>query len=74
MGEPPNIVWSRRQPWRLKLSCLARAGVSDSSVSYQQGRVGAAHTNRWAATSHQPLNHQIVANILVGDKKKHGGY
>ena len=38
----------RRPPLRFQPSCLACEGVSDSSASCQRGRVGAAHTNRYA--------------------------
>jgi len=44
-----NPVWSRRPPLRLKLPGLARDGVGDSGRFRQRGRVGAAHTARWAA-------------------------
>ena len=45
----PNIVWSRRPPLRFIVASLARAGGGMSGLSCQRGRVGAAHTGRYAA-------------------------
>jgi len=46
---PPNTAWSRRPPLRFNESCHANGGAGDSSGSCQRRRVGAAHTDRWAA-------------------------
>jgi hypothetical protein len=45
---PPKTVWSRRPPLRFLTACRASKGVSASGGFRQRGRVGSAHTGRYA--------------------------